>query len=111
METGENHVETALREVYEESGVKATVIKYIGKSEYSFSVPQDTVEKEVHWYLMMADNYYSKPQREEFFVDSGYYKYHEAYHLLKFSNEKQILEQAYQEYINLKKNKQWIKPR
>lgn len=111
VEYGENHVETALREVFEESGVKATVIKYIGKSEYSFSVPQDTVEKEVHWYLMMADNYYSKPQREEFFVDSGYYKYHEAYHLLKFSNEKQILEQAYQEYINLKKNKQWIKPR
>ncbi len=111
VEDGENHVETALREVFEESGVKATVIKYIGKSEYSFSVPQDTVEKEVHWYLMMADNYYSKPQREEFFVDSGYYKYHEAYHLLKFSNEKQILEQAYQEYINLKKSKQWIKPR
>ena len=111
VESGEKHVETALREVFEESGVKATVMKYIGKSEYTFNVPQDIVEKEVHWYLMMADSYYSKPQREEFFVDSGYYKYHEAYHLLKFSNEKQILEQAYQEYLDLRKNKQWIKPR
>ncbi len=111
VESREKHVETALREVFEETGVKASVMKYIGKSEYSFNVPQDTVEKEVHWYLMMADNYYSKPQREEYFVDSGYYKYHEAYHLLKFSNEKQILEQAYQEYLNLRKNKQWIKPR
>lgn len=111
VEKGEKHVETALREVFEESGVKATVMRYIGKSEYSFSVPQDVVEKEVYWYLMMADNYYSKPQQEEFFVDSGYYKYHEAYHLLKFSNEKQILEQAYQEYLTLRKNKQWIKPR
>lgn len=111
VEMGEKHVETALREVFEESGVKATVMKYIGKSEYTFNVPQDIVEKEVHWYLMMADNYYSKPQREEFFVDSGYYKYHEAYHLLKFSNEKQILEQAYQEYLDLRKNKQWIKLR
>ncbi len=111
VESGEKHVETALREVFEETCVKASVMKYIGKSEYSFNVPQDTVEKEVHWYLMMADNYYSKPQREEYFVDSGYYKYHEAYHLLKFSNEKQILEQAYQEYLNLRKNKQWIKPR
>ncbi len=110
VEKGEKHVETALREVFEESGVKASVVKYIGKSEYSFNVPQDVVEKEVHWYLMMADNYYSKPQREEFFVDSGYYKYHEAYHLLKFSNEKQILEQAYQEYLGLRKSKQWIKP-
>ena len=42
---------------------------------------------------MMADSYFSKPQREEYFCDSGYYKYHEAYHLLKFPNEKQILEQ------------------
>ena len=107
---GENHVETALREVFVVTGVKAAVIRYIGKSEYSFSVPQDVVTKEVHWYLMMADNYYSKPQKEEFFVDSGYYKYHEAYHLLKFSNEKQILEKAYQMYTELRKNKQWVKP-
>ncbi len=107
VEMGEKHVETALREVFEESGVKATVMKYIGKSEYTFNVPQDIVEKEVHWYLMMADNYYSKPQREEFFVDSGYYKYHEAYHLLKFANEKQILERAFNEYQDLKKSNLW----
>ena len=93
--------------VFEETGVKAAVIRYIGKSEYSFSVPQDVVTKEVHWYLMMADSYYSKPQREEYFVDSGYYKYHEAYHLLKFANEKQILEKAYNEYLELKKNNLW----
>ena len=52
---------------------------------------------------MMADSYYSKPQREEYFVDSGYYKFHEAYHLLKFANEKQILERAYNEYVDLKR--------
>lgn len=107
MESGEEFKDTALREVFEETGVKASIIKYIGKSEYSFSVPEDTVEKEVHWYLMMADSYYSKPQQEEFFEDSGYYKYHEAYHLLKFSNEKQILEKAYHEYLELKKTHEW----
>jgi len=56
---------------------------------------------------MMSDSYYSKPQREEYFADSGYYKYHEAYHLLKFANEKQILENAYQEYMDLKKANLW----
>ena len=56
---------------------------------------------------MMADSYYSKPQREEYFMDSGYYKYNEAYHLLKFSNEKQILEKAYNEYLKLKQNNLW----
>ena len=103
VEKGEEFKETALREVLEESGAKATIIKYIGKSAYSFTVPEDVVEKEVHWYLMMADSYYSKPQREEYFVDSGFYKYH----LLKFSNEKQILEKAYNEYLELKRNNLW----
>ena len=103
-ETGEEGV---AREVKEETGVSASIIKYIGKSQYSFNTPQDVVEKDVHWYLMMADSYYSKPQREEYFLDSGYYKYYEAYHLLKFSNEKQILEKAYNEYLDLKKSNLW----
>ena len=107
VESGESHEETALREVKEESGAKAEIIKYVGKSQYSFSVPGDTVEKDVHWYLMIGNSYFSKPQKEEYFEDSGFYKYHEAYHLLKFANERQILEKAYNEYLELKKNGQW----
>lgn len=107
VENGESHEQTALREVREESGAKAEIIKYIGKSQYTFSVPGDTVEKDVHWFLMMGNSYYSKPQKEEFFEDSGFYKYHEAYHLLKFPNERQILEKAYSEYQELKKNGFW----
>ena len=107
VEEGETHEETALREVKEESGATAHIVKYIGKSNYSFNVNQEQVEKQVHWYLMMADSYYSKPQKEEYFEDSGFYKYHEAYHLLKFQNEREILEEAYKEYQNLKKNKKW----
>ena len=106
-EPGEEYKDTAAREVLEETGVVANIIKYVGKSQYTFTIPDNTVEKSVHWYLMMADSYYSKPQREEYFVDSGYYKYHEAYHLLKFPNEKDILEQAYAEYVELKRNNLW----
>ena len=109
VEPGETHEQTALREVMEEAGVRATIVKYIGKSQYNFTVPEDVVTKEVHWYLMAADNYHSKPQREEFFVDSGYYKYHEIYHLLRFSNEKQIVEKAYQEYLDMRSNGLWGK--
>ena len=98
VEAGETHEQTALREVLEESGSKAYIVTYVGHSGYSFSVPEDVVEKEVHWYLMGTDSYYSKPQKEEYFADSGFYKYHEAWHLLKFANEKQILEKAYAEY-------------
>ena len=107
VEAGEEHKDTAIREVFEESGARASIIKYIGTSGYTFTVPDGIVEKEVHWYLMMAESYYSKPQREEFFVDSGYYKYHEAIHLVKYANERQILEQAYGEYVELRKNNLW----
>ena len=107
VEAGEGYKDTAIREVMEEAGVQASIIKYIGRSQYTFSIPDDVVEKEVHWYLMMANSYYSRPQREEYFVDSGYYKFHEAYHLLKFSNERQILEMAYNEYLDLKKSNLW----
>ena len=111
VEKGEEYPETALREVKEETGVHGSIVKYIGKSEYTFTVPEDVVDKDVHWYLMRADSYFSKPQREEYFLDSGYYKYHEAYHLLKFSNEKQILEHAYNEYQRLYKSHLWIPKR
>ncbi len=107
VEEGEEYKETAIREVKEETGASAAIIKYVGKSQYTFNTTHDMIVKDVHWYLMMADSYFSKPQREEFFVDSGYYKYHEAYHLLKFTNEKQILEKAYNEYLELKKSNLW----
>ena len=106
VEYGEQHEETAVREVREETGVIAHIVKYVGTSRYTFNTPQNTVQKDVHWYLMMSDSYYSKPQREEFFMDSGYYKFHEAYHLLKFANEKQILERAYDVFDDLKKSNQ-----
>jgi 8-oxo-dGTP pyrophosphatase MutT (NUDIX family) len=107
VEEGEEYKETALREVKEETGANAVIMKYIGKSAYSFRTQDDVVDKDVHWYLMMGDSYYSKPQREEYFEDSGFYKYHEAYHLLRFANEKQILERAYEAYMDMKRNNLW----
>ena len=55
VEPGEEYKDTAIREVKEETGATATIIQYVGKSQYSFTVPGDTVEKEVHWYLMMGE--------------------------------------------------------
>lgn len=107
VEAGEEFPQTALREVHEEAGVEASIVKYVGKSQYTFHTVKEEIEKDVHWYLMTSCSYYSKPQREEYFVDSGYYKYHEAYHLLRFANEKQILEKAYSEYMEMKRLGRW----
>ncbi len=107
VEENEEFKQTALREVKEESGVTARIVKYLGKTNYQFNTSFDVVDKNVHWYLMTTDSYKSKPQKEEHFYDSGYYKFHEAFHLLKFPNEKQMVEQAYDEYLSLKRANLW----
>ena len=107
VEMGETHEETAIREVKEESGADAVIRRYVGTTHYNFSTSMEIVNKEVLWYLMSSESYYSKPQREEYFEDSGYYKYNEAFHLLRFPNEKQILEKAYAEYELMRRNGEW----
>lgn len=98
MEDEESREETAVREVKEESGASAQIVSYVGETNFNFHVDNKLIKKTVHWFLMQADSFYTKPQREEGFVDSGYYKYHEAYYLLKFDNERDMLEKAYEEY-------------
>lgn len=109
LEEGESYRDAALREVLEESGSKARIVKYLGKTRYNFKGYEDIVNKTVHWYLMLADSFYCKPQSEEYFLDAGFYKQHEAYHMLKFNDERQILQKAYYEYHNLRREKVFLK--
>ena len=102
VERGETYKQTALREVKEESGVDADIVKYIGKTHYTFRSGNNTINKTVHWYLMITGFNECIPQAEEYFTDGGFYKQHEAFYLLKFNDEKQIMRQAYSEYNNMK---------
>lgn len=45
VEGDEEYTATALREVKEESGVSAKIIKYIGESTYNFCVKQEIIFK------------------------------------------------------------------
>jgi len=104
LEPTETLKQAALREVQEESGVAARIVKYLGNTQYSFRSTRSVVEdgeflsKTVHWYLMSTTSFNCTPQAEEFFADAGFYKRHEAEHLLKFHDEKQIMRKAFAEY-------------
>lgn len=108
VEPGETYQQTALREVKEETNSDAEIVKYIGKTQYTFRGNEDIVSKTVHWYLMVTDSFDCKPQAEEFFVDAGFYKQHEASYLLKFHDEKQMMRRAFMEYNRLQTRKQYI---
>ena len=107
VEAGESFEDTAIREIMEESGVEAVIRGYIGDTNYTFNVGSDVVNKRVHWYLCQTYSYKSKPQKEEYFNDSGFYKFHEAKHLLKFSNERQIVTKAYDIFEQLRQEGKW----
>ena len=107
VEPGETYQQTALREVKEETNSDAEIVKYIGKT-HTFRGNEDIVSKTVHWYLMVTDSFDCKPQAEEFFVDAGFYKQHEASYLLKFHDEKQMMRRAFMEYNQLQTRKQYI---
>ena len=108
VEPGETYQQTALREVKEETNSDAEIVKYIGKTQYTFRGNEDIVSKTVHWYLMVTDSFDCKTQAEEFFVDAGFYKQHEASYLLKFHDEKQMMRRAFMEYNQLQTRKQYI---
>lgn len=107
VEEGETFRDTACREVREETGASADIVKYIGETRYHFRVGLDEIDKTVHWFLMISWNYFSRPQIEEYFRDSGYYKYHEAYHLLKYENERNMMKEGYSEYCSIRDAHMW----
>ena len=54
-ENGETYQETALREIYEETGVKGEIVKPLDKINYEYYQSiRDRVDKEVHFYLVRA---------------------------------------------------------
>lgn len=105
VEDAESYRQAALREVKEEARVSAKILRYIGKTNYTFKANSETISKTVYWYLMYTDSFFCQPQAEEYFADAGFYKKHEAIHLLKFYDEKQIITKAFSQYEKFHRKK------
>ena len=53
LEEGESREKAALREVREESGLRAEIVRYIGYVKYWYQhIEGDKVQKTVHYYYM-----------------------------------------------------------
>jgi 8-oxo-dGTP pyrophosphatase MutT (NUDIX family) len=99
VEEEEDTSTAAVREVLEEGGVKAEVIKYLGKIHYSFKNSwqnHEVVNKTVHWYLMKARNMDCNPQREEGFIEARFVHMNRATELAKYDDERDIISKAIQ---------------
>ena len=100
IEYGEEKDDAALREVKEEAGVKADIIKYLGEIHYTFKKNWDDtkiVHKTVYWYLMRAKNMNTVPQKEEGFIDARFVHVDRVLELAKYDDEKEIIKVALEE--------------
>lgn len=96
VKENENISTTALREVYEESGVRAQIIKYIGNVNYRYKSIKENklVYKTVHWYLMKTDSIKSNPQKKEGFVEARFVHIDKVASIVKYKDEKKIIDRA-----------------
>ena len=97
IETYEQSSDTAIREVREEAGIKATIVKPLGETTYKFKnywSNNHVVEKRVVWYLMKAITTQPKPQREEGFIAAKFIHINNVQQLAKYDDERDMLIQA-----------------
>lgn len=100
IEKNEEVEATALREVLEESGVKAEIIDYIGEIQYDYKNLQENeiVSKTVHWFLMRSNNMNCFPQKKEGFIDAMYVHIDKAKNLVRYDDEKKIIKKGLEIY-------------
>jgi 8-oxo-dGTP pyrophosphatase MutT (NUDIX family) len=101
IEHGETKEAAALREVYEEAGVKGEIVTYIGQAQYEFRNLRhnEQVYKTVHWFLMKTNNTRCQPQREEGFIGASFVHINKAVKIVKYEDELKIIKKSI-EYMN-----------
>ena len=100
VEAGETHEESALREVKEETGVKASIEKYLGEIHYTYKENWDQqrgVHKIVFWYLMHTKSMDTVPQREEGFVEAKFIHIDRVLDMARYDDEREIIKVALKE--------------
>lgn len=79
MEAGETIEQTALREIWEETGIVGKIISPVDIIAYKYNHPEyGVVDKEVHYYLVEAEEGTLKAQVEEI-NDVEWYEPHTAW--------------------------------
>ncbi len=95
VEKGESIEETAIREVYEETGIKGKVIKHIGNVQYWYVMEGVKIKKRVDYFLM---EYVEGELRPSFEVkDAAFFSIDKAKELIRYRGDKEIFNKALQE--------------
>ena len=93
VEAGESERETALREIYEEVGIRPRLIDGF-REESRYMLPRSTIRKTVVLFLAEYENQRIHPQKEEL-IDAPLLSYEEALSRLPHEDTRRILTAAH----------------
>jgi len=96
IEKGEPKDKAALREVKEETGVDAEIIKYLGEVDYWYSTGLTKIHKFVYYYLMKYAGGDIVPQKEEI-DEAKFVPVEEVEKILTYPTDKEMFEKALKE--------------
>ncbi len=95
VEQGETLEQTALREIYEETGLRdVTLIKYLGNiPRESVKENGDIIQKTIHFYLAYASDDHHQPTSptDAKFTAVGWFSAHEAMQQFPYESERTFL--------------------
>ena len=105
IEKNEHMEETVIREIKEETGIEATIIKKIGIISYSFYSSKDkvTYNKVVHFYLLRLDKQEDFVPNQEI-EEKLWVPLNKAKEFLSYEAEKNIIDKVI-EFIHKNENK------
>jgi 8-oxo-dGTP pyrophosphatase MutT (NUDIX family) len=87
---GETSEQAALREVLEETGLRATIVRPLETIEYFFRAGDSLIHKKVDFYLMRYEGGEMQPQLSEV-DDCAWVELHEAVKRSSFDSERKLL--------------------
>jgi 8-oxo-dGTP pyrophosphatase MutT (NUDIX family) len=94
LEGRETEEQAAVREVLEETGVRATVGPLVARITYAFPSGRRVVEKHVTFFLMRAESDHVSPQIDEGITAVGWFSAAEAQSLIGYEQVRQALAKA-----------------
>lgn len=89
--------EAALKHIWEKYGIKAKIIAPAGETSYEFYSysRQQPVCNKITWFVMETDQTDFLLNKEDGFIDGGYYPIDKAIENLTFSQDKSLVRVAY----------------
>lgn len=95
VEPGETEIETAIREVKEETNLDVEILDENKKYKEQYSIAEDAT-KEVVYFLAKNKNHQIIPQKEEI-QDIGWFTIEDAIQTITYDNSRELIQQVQKE--------------